>query len=809
MHRFDVKTIKNFELRRKTFKTTQNYKSNQITTICIDLTSKRSKILSYVAKHSKQRKTTKVIKIQLLASIRRRKDKKCRVKSPNIQNNAKLQKWSYYDEFPSIWRQNDKNVELRRKTFKTTLNYKSNQITMTCIDLMSKTSKQRKTTNTIKLLWIASIWRHNDQKCWVTSQCIQNNAKLQKWSYNDEFASISCQNDQNNSKLQKRSNYNELHRFDVITIKMLSYVAMHSKQHKTTKVIKLQWLASIWCQKHQNNEKLQTRSNYNDLHRFDVKTIKTIKTTQNYKCDQITMNLHRFDVNTIKNVEYVAKHSKQHKTTKVIKLRQFASIWRQNDQKSWVTSQNIPNNAKLQKWSYNDEFASISCQNDQNNSKLQKRSNYNEFHRFDVITIKMLSYVAMHSKQHKTTKVIKLQWLASIWCQNILNYKSDQNTKTCIDFMSNRSKQLKTTKAIKLQCIATIWRHNDQKCWIRSQNNQNNAKLQKWSYNDEFASISCLNDQNNSKLQKRSNYNELHRFDVITIKNVVLRRNAFKTTQNYKSNQITMTCIYLMSKHWKQPKTKIVIILRWICIYLMSNRSKMLSYVSMHSKQHKTTKVIKLQWLASIWCQNILNYKSDQNTKTCIDFMSNRSKQLKTTKTIKLQWIASIWRHNDKKCWVTSQCIQNNAKLQKWSYNDEFASISCQNDQNNSKLQKTIKLQWIASIWRHNDKNVELRRNAFKTTQNYKSNQITMTCIYLMSKHWKQPKTKIVIILRWICIYLMSNRSKMLSYVSMHSKQHKTTKVIKLQWLASIGRQNDQKCWATSQNMQNNAKLPK
>ena len=95
-------------IRRKTFKTTQNYKSNQIMTICIDLTSKRSKILSYVAKHSKQRKTTKVIKIQLLASIRRRKDKKCRVKSQNIQNNAKLQKWSYYDEFALIWRQNDK-----------------------------------------------------------------------------------------------------------------------------------------------------------------------------------------------------------------------------------------------------------------------------------------------------------------------------------------------------------------------------------------------------------------------------------------------------------------------------------------------------------------------------------------------------------------------------------------------------------------------------------------------------------------------------------------------------------------------------
>ena len=300
--------------------------------------------------------------------------------------------------------------------------------------------------------------------------------------------------------------------------------------------------------------------------------------------------------------------------------------------------------------------------------------------------------------------------------------------------MSKRSKQLKTTKTIKLQWIASIWRHND--------------------------------------------------------KNVELRRNAFKTTQNYKSNQITMTCIYLMSKHWKQPKTKIVIILRWICIYLTSNRSKMLSYVSMHSKQHKTTKVIKLQWLASIWCQNILNYKSDQNTMTCIDFMSKRSKQLKTTKTIKLQWIASIWRHNDKNvelrrnAFKTTQNYKSNQitmtcnLMSKLKTTQNYKSdqitmnlhrfdvkrskmlsyVAMHSKQHKTtkviKLQwidlmfnrmskrskqlkttKTIKLQWIASIWRHNDKNVELRRNAFKTTQNYKSNQITMTCIDLMSKH--------------------------------------------------------------------------
>ena len=105
LHRFDVKTIKNVELHRKTFKTTQKYKTDQITMNCIDLMSKRSKMLSYVAKHSKQRKTTKVIKLQWIASIWRQNDKKCWVMSQNIQ---------------------------------TTQNYKTDQIIMYCIDLTSK-----------------------------------------------------------------------------------------------------------------------------------------------------------------------------------------------------------------------------------------------------------------------------------------------------------------------------------------------------------------------------------------------------------------------------------------------------------------------------------------------------------------------------------------------------------------------------------------------------------------------------------------------------------------------------------------------
>ena len=49
--------------RSKSWVTSLNYKSNQITMDCIDLTSKQSKMLRYVAKHSKQRIPTKVIKL--------------------------------------------------------------------------------------------------------------------------------------------------------------------------------------------------------------------------------------------------------------------------------------------------------------------------------------------------------------------------------------------------------------------------------------------------------------------------------------------------------------------------------------------------------------------------------------------------------------------------------------------------------------------------------------------------------------------------------------------------------------------------
>ena len=154
-------------------------------------------------------------------------------------NNAKLQKWSNYDEVHGFDVKTNKNVELRPKPFQT-----------------------QQTTKVIKLQWIASIWCQNDKKCWVTSQTIPNTAKLQKWS-----------------------NYDEVHGFDVKTNKNVELVANHSKQRK-----------------------LQRLSKYNDLHRFDVKTIKNVElrskpfdTAKLQKWSNYD-ELHRFDVKTIKNV---------------------------------------------------------------------------------------------------------------------------------------------------------------------------------------------------------------------------------------------------------------------------------------------------------------------------------------------------------------------------------------------------------------------------------------------------------------------------------------------------------------------------
>ena len=136
----------------------------------------------------------------------------------------------------SIWRQNDQNVELRCKTFKTNLNYKSDQNPMTCIDWMSKRSKQRYSTKVIKIQWLASIWRQNDQNVELRRKTFKT-----KLNYKSDQNPMSCidltskrskcwatlQNIQNKPKLQKWSKSNDLHRLDVQKIKTEVYYKSH------------------------------------------------------------------------------------------------------------------------------------------------------------------------------------------------------------------------------------------------------------------------------------------------------------------------------------------------------------------------------------------------------------------------------------------------------------------------------------------------------------------------------------------------------------------------------------------------------
>ena len=144
----------------------------------------------------------------------------------------------------------------------------------------------------IKIQRLPSIWRLNDQKCWVTSQNIQNNAKLQKWSKSNDLHRFDVKTIKNVELRRKTFKTTQIYETDQITMNCIDLMSKHSKQSKTTKPIKLQWIASIGCQNDRNKAKLQKWSKSNDLHRFDVKTIKnvelrrkTFKTTQNYETD--------------------------------------------------------------------------------------------------------------------------------------------------------------------------------------------------------------------------------------------------------------------------------------------------------------------------------------------------------------------------------------------------------------------------------------------------------------------------------------------------------------------------------------------
>ena len=113
---------------------TQQNKSDQITMNCIDLTSKRSKILSYFPNHSKFSKTTKLIKIQWIVhrfDVKTIKNVELRSNHSKLSKTTKVLKSRW---IATIWRQNDQKCSVRFKPFQTQQNYKSDLITMNCID---------------------------------------------------------------------------------------------------------------------------------------------------------------------------------------------------------------------------------------------------------------------------------------------------------------------------------------------------------------------------------------------------------------------------------------------------------------------------------------------------------------------------------------------------------------------------------------------------------------------------------------------------------------------------------------------------
>ena len=138
-------------------------------------------------------------------------------------------------------------------------------------------------------------------------------------------------------------------------------------------------------------------------------------------------------------------------------------------------------------------------------------------------------------------------------------------------------------------------------------------------------------------------------------------------------------------------------------------------------------------------------------------------------------------RKKEQKCWVTSQNILNNAELQKWYNYDELHAFDIKTNKNVALGRKPFKTtqnyksdqntMTCIDLTSKREKMLSLTYVAKQSKPlNYKSDQIIMTCIDLMSKRSKQRKTPNSIKLPWICIDLTSKRSKMLSYVANHSK---------------------------------------
>ena len=151
---------------------------------------------------------------------------------------------------------------------------------------------------------------------------------------------------------------------------------------------------------------------------------------------------------------------------------------------------------------------------------------------------------------------------------------------------------------------------------------------------------------------------------------------------NYKSRSKSMTCNDLTSKRQKC----------WVTSQNIASKTTKPIKTMLHRLDVKTIKKTKL------------NYKSDQNPMTCIDLTSKRSK-----------------------CWVTSQNIQNKAKLQKWSKSNDLHRLDV----------KTIKTKLNYKSDQNPMTCIDSSKR-FKTKLNYKSDQNPMTCIDWMSKRSKQ-----------------------------------------------------------------------
>ena len=139
-----------------------------------------------------------------------------------------------------------------------------------------------------------------------------------------------------------------------------------------------------------------------------------------------------------------------------------------------------------------------------------------------------------------------------------------------------------------------------------------------------------------------------------------------------------------------------------------------------------------------------------------------------------------------------------------WRQNVQNFSVRSQNYKSNQITMERIDLTSKQSKM----SSYVVKHSKLRKTQNYKSNQIrinlhrfdvkTIKNVEYVANHSKQRKTTKLVKLQWICIDVMSKRSKHLSYVAKHSKQRKTTKLVKLQWIASIWCQNDQNIWVRS-----------